>query len=1125
LPKENIPKNPSSATHASVKPAGLGAGDSPGANRNAGEAGTRLYYLHSLLAGRVEEWGGHLDRCAGLGFDAVVIPPPFAVGKSGNLFMVRDHDGVDRRVGDRDPVALLARYAAAARSRGLLPVLDMVVDQVAAERSEASPLARWYPVEDDDEPPDPRRAPWQRGAALLRADDDPAGFAAWWAARLGSWIDAGIGGFRCLRPHRVPRVLWQAITGAVRDGYGDIRFLAWTAGIEPDEADGLAECGFDLLACSSRDWDYRTRLLPNTAERLAAIAPLVTAPEVPFGRRLAIDFVDTGAARLAGRRALEFAASYGAAWLMPIGFEFGAARALDPARDRPEDFARIVADAPFDLGPDIAAANSRHADPSWPRDAGPARLLSPPLAPAAAMVRGGGGDGIVARPRLIVVNSRLDEPVRVMVSPLLVAGDFGGAVLIDGGARLGPEASLMVAPGELKVLAAEPVAPIVEPPLGKPDAAAHAERVAIEAVSPTVDDGRFPAKRLVGEVVEVSADLVCDGHDRLGAALLWRAEDEAEWHEAPMELRSDDRWVGSFPLARIGRYRFTVTAWKDRFGSFAEELEKKHAAGLPLDLELEEGRLLVAEIAAQSTGAHSADTTAAALRDLAESLARAAPEACRRTLLAPATAAQVAAARIRPHTVRHPVEFAVQAERRAAVFGSWYELFPRSQTDDPRRHGTFDDVIARLPAIRDMGFDVVYLTPIHPIGRVNRKGRNNAPHAEPGDPGSPYAIGGAEGGHDAIHPVLGTLDDFRRLRAAASGHGLEVALDFAVQCAPDHPWLREHPDWFQWRPDGSMRYAENPPKKYEDIVNVDFYAPGAVPALWVALRDIVLFWAREGVRLFRVDNPHTKPLPFWEWLIATVRREFPDAIFLAEAFTRPKMMYRLAKIGFSQSYTYFTWRNTKAELTEYLTELTAAAPRDFFRPHFFVNTPDINPMFLQTSGRAGFLIRAALATTLSGLFGMYSGFELCEARALPGREEYDASEKYEIRVRDWNAPGNLIGEITRLNRIRRANPALQTHLGLEFHNAFNDDVLYFAKTTADLQNFILVAVSLDPHAPQECDIEVPLWRWGLPDDAAVTVDDLMADTSFVWHGKVQHIRLDPAALPFAVWRLRPLGGA
>ena len=383
----------------------------------------------------------------------------------------------------------------------------------------------------------------------------------------------------------------------------------------------------------------------------------------------------------------------------------------------------------------------------------------------------------------------------------------------------------------------------------------------------------------------------------------------------------------------------------------------------------------------------------------------------------------------------HTPAIPLDVDRPQAGFASWYEMFPRSATDDPARHGTFVDVIARLPAIRAMGFDVLYFPPIHPIGTTNRKGRNNALRAEPDDVGSPYAIGGPEGGHDAIHPQLGTLDDFRALVAAAKDHGLEIALDFAIQCSPDHPWLREHPDWFRWRPDGSIRFAENPPKKYEDIVNPDFYAEAAMPGLWLALRDVVQFWVDQGVRIFRVDNPHTKPLPFWHWMIADIRGRHPDVIFLAEAFTRPKLMYRLAKVGFTQSYTYFTWRNTKQEIIEYLTELNAPPVRDFFRPNFFVNTPDINPPFLQTSGRPGFLIRAALACTLSGLWGMYSGFELCEAAPLPGREEYLDSEKYQIRVRDFAAPGNIVGEITALNRIRRAHPALQSHLGVTFYPA------------------------------------------------------------------------------------------
>ncbi|HEY0178333.1 MAG TPA: DUF3416 domain-containing protein, partial [Dokdonella sp.] len=417
--------------------------------------------------------------------------------------------------------------------------------------------------------------------------------------------------------------------------------------------------------------------------------------------------------------------------------------------------------------------------------------------------------------------------------------------------------------------------------------------------------------------------------------------------------------------------------------------------------------------------------------------------------------------------------------------------------------------------------DVLYMPPIHPIGHTHRKGRNNALVAAPDDPGSPYAIGSEHGGHDAIHPELGSFDDFSRLREAAARLGIEIALDFAIQCSPDHPWLREHPDWFSRRADGSIRYAENPPKKYEDIVNVDFYAAGAVPALWRALRDVVLLWIGHGVRLFRVDNPHTKPFPFWEWLIADVRGRHPDVVFLAEAFTRPKPMYHLAKLGFSQSYTYFTWRNTKAELTAYFEELTTSGVRDYFRPHLFVNTPDINPFFLQRSGRAGFLIRAALAATLSGLWGVYSGFELCESEPVPGKEEYLDSEKYELKPRDWNAPGNIVAEIRRLNAIRRANPALQDHLNTRFYAAFNDRILYFGKATPERDDALLVAVNLDPDAAQEAEFEVPLWEWQLPDDAAVVAEDLVRGGRFVWRGKRQRMRLDPAELPYSIWRIRP----
>ena len=452
---------------------------------------------------------------------------------------------------------------------------------------------------------------------------------------------------------------------------------------------------------------------------------------------------------------------------------------------------------------------------------------------------------------------------------------------------------------------------------------------------------------------------------------------------------------------------------------------------------------------------------------------------------------------------------------------------------DAKTHGTFLDVIARLPAIEAMGFDTLYFPPIHPIGLKHRKGPNNTLIAGPDDVGSPYAIGSADGGHDALHPQLGSMEDFRTMRDAAKAHGLELALDFAIQCSPDHPWLKDHPDWFTWRPDGTIRYAENPPKKYQDIVNVDFYAEGAVPGLWLALRDVVLFWVREGVTVFRVDNPHTKPMPFWEWLIGDVRARHPDAIFLAEAFTRPKPMYRLAKVGFSQSYTYFTWRHGKQEFIDYLTELTQDAPREFFRPHFFVNTPDIDPYFLQRSGRAGFVIRAALATTLSGLWGMYSGFELCEAAPVPGKEEYLDSEKYELRQRDWNQPGNIIQEITLLNQVRRANPALHSHTGVRFCQSTGDSILCFTKTwtapgaepknLAD-RNIVFAAICLDPNHAQECSVEIPLEDWGLAEDAAITCDDLVNGNTFTLRGRHHTLRLDPHQLAFSLWRLRPEGG-
>ncbi len=646
--------------------------------------------------------------------------------------------------------------------------------------------------------------------------------------------------------------------------------------------------------------------------------------------------------------------------------------------------------------------------------------------------------------------------------------------------------------------------------------AAGAARIVIADVAPAVDGGAHAAKRVVGDVVRVEADIITDGHQSLAAEVLFRAAGDDDWQRAPMRFLVNDRWVGEFPLERMGPHLFCIESWIDMFAGYTRDLKKKRDAGADTALDIAEGRLLI-ERARTRAGAKTRARLDGLLKDF-DARAQAGRE---ELLLSGETARKMHQADERPFRVQSAV-YPVTADRVAARFASWYELFPRSQTAHPARHGTFADVIERLPAIRDMGFDVLYLPPIHPVGTTNRKGRNNALRARDGDPGSVYAIGSHDGGHDAVEPLLGSLDDFGALVEAVREHDMELALDFAIQCSPDHPWLKEHPGWFDWRADGSIKYAENPPKTYEDIVNVDFYKPDAIPDLWLALRDVVLFWAGQGARIFRVDNPHTKPFAFWQWMIADVRAKNPDIIFLSEAFTRPKVMYHLAKIGFTQSYTYFTWRDTKQDLTAYLQELTAPPVSDLFRPNFFVNTPDINPWFLQASGRPGFLIRAALAATLSGLWGMYSGFELCEAEALSGREEYLNSEKYEIRPRDWNAPGNIVAEIAQLNGLRRAHPALQSHMGLSFYNAFDDHVLYYAKHVPGDASRILVMVSLDPHGARETGFEIPLWEWSLADHEALDAEDLLSGKRFTWHGKIQRERLLPDS-PYRIWRIAPVG--
>jgi starch synthase (maltosyl-transferring) len=641
-----------------------------------------------------------------------------------------------------------------------------------------------------------------------------------------------------------------------------------------------------------------------------------------------------------------------------------------------------------------------------------------------------------------------------------------------------------------------------------------AARVVIDEIRPVIDGGRFPIKRTPGEYVDVTAFLFADGHDVVVAVLRDRpapreeAETNAGWRETPLVLANPgaDQWSGRFDVSAIGWHEYSVLAWVDRFETWRREIRVKFEAGQDVSLELLEGELAVREAAARADQIGSGRRDAAWLSSRADTIADTGPIAGRVTI---ATAEDLAAMMHdyadRSAATAAPV-YRVWVDRERARTGAWYEMFPRSAGPDPARSATFREAASRLPAIADLGFDVVYLPPVHPIGRSFRKGRNNSLEARPGDPGSPWAIGSAEGGHTAIEPGLGTLDDFAAFREEAERLGLEIALDLAWQCSPDHPWVREHPDWFRHRPDGTIKYAENPPKKYQDIYPLDFESDDW-RALWQALFEVTMFWVDRGVRIFRVDNPHTKPLGFWEWLIREVQVRDPRVIFLSEAFTRPRVMKYLAKGGFSQSYTYFTWRNSKAELIDYFTELTGGEVREYLRPNLFANTPDILHEYLQRGGPAAFRARLLLAATLGANYGIYSGFELCENRPVrPGSEEYADSEKYQFRQWDWDRPGHIKELVARVNAIRHREAALQFDHTLRFHDTDNPQIIAFSKTPPGSTGTpIFVVVSLDPFSMQHGFVRAPFAGPG-----EYRVRDLLEDdTVYTWRGEWNYVRFDP----------------
>ncbi len=1037
-----------------------------------GVASPSIYYIPGALAGPLASWPRHFERARAMGLKQICTAPLGLPGRRGDLFLLADPDKPDPRLGPQgSTAALIAALAASAATYGFETVIDVVLDRVADEDADG----RTYKTASLNRAVvDPRIRSSDIDAAFSRFDDRAASAAllAQWSERLASWRRSGAAGFRLLGLERVPPEFLAALIEAV-----DGRFLAWTPGLAWEHVARLTDIGLDGVFASTPWWDGRASWYAEEHALLRRVAPIIAPVEVPFGPRSARRASDDRTKRLLARQVLQLGAATSEGLFVPMGFE---SLVQQPLQSR---FPAGVSDGEPVLAGDVANAVASLGG-------GTMRGLTGPGSKVTAL-------SMEERHTVVLINTDLTHG---LPSPLPLEQDEGP-----------------LAPGEVRIVAQPERSPIVSKRRTVARDAAKGSRVIVENISPRVAGGPFAAKRIVGHTVTVETDAYTDGHDVLAVELLWKAADADDWQRVPMASLGNARWRASFTPFRMGRYLYAVESWIDDYATLCRAIRLKQEAGVDISVEL-------AEIREALVGVSHDPAARTALSDTLAILQDGDAAAGVRALISPKTRRIVAEAGERPFATRSE-PLALDVEREAAGFAAWYELFPRSMTDDPARHGTFDDVIAQLPRVRDMGFDVLYFPPIHPIGTKARKGRNNTLTPGPTDVGSPYAIGSPEGGHDALHPALGTFEDFRRLVDAAHAHGLEIAIDFAIQCSPDHPWLKQHPDWFRHRPDGTIKHAENPPKKYEDIVNVDFYAEGAIPGLWQALRDVVLFWIGQGVTIFRVDNPHTKPLPFWQWMIADVRARHPAAIFLSEAFTHPKMMYRLAKVGFSQSYSYFTWRNTRQELTEYLTELTTTAPADFFRPNFFVNTPDINPLFLQDSGRAGFLIRAVLAATLSGLWGVYSGFELCEAAALPGREEYLDSEKYEIRVRDFGAPGNIVNEITRLNRIRRANPALHSHLGVRFYNSSNEQVIVYGKALPSHEDMVFAIVNLDPRQPQETRFEIPLWEWNLPDSGALQAEDLMTGRRFTLHGKEQSLRLDPGASPFVLWRLFPEEGS
>jgi starch synthase (maltosyl-transferring) len=1084
------------------------------------QEGLRIYNLFPSRAGTIAQWIAHLPRIAAMRFNAVYVNPFHYPGFSGSLYAVKDYFRLNPRFRGNEVVdddALLRRFVEAAGAQGLRAIMDLVVNHTAKDSLLVELDPEWFVRDSAGElispaavdPADPsRRTVWRDLAQIDWNSPRREEILTYFERVVRHYIELGFAGFRCDAAYQMPAEVWRRLIAAGRKASPEILFCAENLGAPEEAVLALARTGFDYLFNSVKWWDFKSAWLLDQYEAFRHIAPSIGFPESHDTERLVTDLLAAGIpeSEIAPRyrQAYAFAAAYSTGVMLPMGFEYGWSQRLDVvASDAASEPNR------FDLSRFVAEVNALKRSVPALNEEGPQQLLN------------GGDDALVALARqcrigggraMVLVNTSGRERRRVMLDKLLPPGaPAAGFTEVFPERRAVSNAQVEVEPLAVSVLegAFAATAPRMHP-LWRRDA-----RIQIEDVYPELDGGRYPVKRVAGDVFEVWADLFCDGHDKLAAVVRY-LRPGGVWCETPLTFFDNDRRVGRFPLDQVGLWHYTIEAWIDRFESWCDEFEKKREAGQAGTLELAEGRALLDAALPQAR-----PDDALQLRQLLHHFDVADINGRAASLLSAGVRTLMGRASPRADVTSYPRELEIVVDREVARFAAWYEMFPRSQGKEPDRSATFDDCIARLPEIAELGFDVVYLTPIHPIGHANRKGKNNANTAAPGDPGSPYAIGSSDGGHRAANPELGTLADFRRFVREADRHGLEVALDFAIQCAPDHPWVREHPEWFRFRPDGTIKYAENPPKKYEDIVNVDFGTEDW-QGLWRELRDTILFWIEEGVHTFRVDNPHTKPLPFWEWLIREVKARCPEAIFLAEAFTRPKMMRALAKAGFSQSYTYFTWRNSKAELTEYLIELTQSGMKDYFRPNFFTNTPDILPFFLQQGGHPAFRIRLVLAATLSPAYGIYNGFELCENTPLPGREEYLNSEKYEYKIWDWDRPGNIKEDIRRLNRCRHGNPALRGFTNLRFLDCADPNILAYAKLSADRTAWAIVAVNLDPAGLHESEVELPLAEFGRARDAELALQEIFTGQVVTCRGTHLRVRLDPATNPTALFSSLPI---